>query len=320
MKKLGVLVALIAALCAFAAPPDGSKAQGGQTTLEIQANKMFNDTKLFVQAGDVVSFKAKGQWTVKPKEGVMCGPDGEPGTSAPAGFQLPGAPIGALVAVVSGKAYVVGSGAEITFEKSGPVLLTANTQGKLSAYPGNKGALTVQIEMRKGSAAGIDGRYEIAFNENQVMVATGSDKKVIRLADLQKQKVPTKAGEPVQLPADAAEKLRALPKRIDLTVEKVQVIIRDPQNPDKPPLKGLYDPNKKQFAIHMEGTLKQVVGSCYFTYAETIVGKFVSGGQAGNLDGSINLTLGLFCTGSEGQKGKGEAVIVSLPFVGKRVP
>jgi hypothetical protein len=320
MKRSGIFAALVGTLFFAAALPGGSEAQGGKTSCEVQANKMFNDTKLFVQTGDVVSFQAKGQWTVKPKEGVMCGPDGEPGTSAPAGYQLPGAPIGALVAVVSGKAYVVGSGAEITFEKSGPVLLTANTQGKLSAYPGNKGTLTVQIEMRKGAAGGVSGRYEITFKEDQVVVATGSDKKVIRLSDLKKQKVQAQTGGEIQLPADAAQELKALPKLIELEVEKAQAIIRDPQKPQAPPLKGLYDPNKKQFAIHMEGTLKQVGGACYFTYAKTVAGKIASGGQDQGLDGSVSLTLGLICAGGEAQKGKGKAVIVSLPFVGRRVP
>lgn len=313
MKERRMSVGLCAVLLSLVCFAFGGEAQAGETALDVHANKIRNDTKLFVQAGDVVSIQASGQWTVRPKEGVYCGPEGEPGTSAPAGYQLPGAPIGALVAIVMGKAYRVGSSAEITFEKSGPLLLMANDRTKLSAYLENKGTLTVRLEVRKGGAAAVSGRYRIAFKDDEVLIVSGNEKKVVSLGDLEKQKVRSQTGKQIELPADTAEKLKTLPGEIELEVEKVQVFLRDPQKPQEPPLKGLYDPNKKQFAIHVEGTVKQVVGACYFTYAKTVAGKFVSG----NLDGSVNLTLSLFCAG--GEKGKGKAVIVSIPFEGTQV-
>ncbi len=319
MKKFLILIPLCAILLPALPAPCGSEAQAEDRTIEVQANKILNDAKLYVQAGDVVSFKAKGEWTVNPKEGISCGPEGEPGTSAPSGYQLPGAPIGALVAVVLGKRYLVGSEKEIAFDNSGPVQLTANVPGKLSAYLGNKGALTVQIEVKKTAAAGINGRYEITFKEDEVVVASGGKKKVIPLEELEKEKVEGGAGGPVQLPADTAQKLKELSGVIDIEVEKGKVIIRDPQNPGKAPLKGLYDPNKKEFLVHLEGNIKQVVGTCYFTHAKNITGRLVSGHPGRDLEGSVNLSLALFCAGTEKHKGKGKGVTVSLPFVGKRV-
>jgi len=320
MKKPLFLMLLGAGLSSLVLMAAGSEAPGAETTVTVQANKMLNDTKLFVQAGDVVSFEAKGEWSVKPKEGVSCGPEGEPGTSAPAGYQLPGAPIGALVAIVMGNRYMVGSHAEIVFDKSGPVQLTANTRGKLSAYPGNKGALTVRVEVKKKAATGLNGRYKISFKDDQVVISAGGSKKVISLEALQKQKVQAQTGGQIQLPADTAEQLKALSRVIDLEVDKAQVIIRNPENSEEPPKKGLYDPNEKQFLLHLEGSVKQVVGTCYFTHVKNITGKFVSSQNAPDLEGSINLTLSLLCAGSQGQKGKGTAVVVSVPFVGKRLP
>jgi hypothetical protein len=315
MKKPWLLVLFFSVVFTLSNLPLGHDAQGGQKTVQVPANKVLTDAKMFVQAGDRLSIQATGTWTVKPKEGVYCGPDGEPGTSAPAGYKLPGAPIGALVAAVAGKVYLVGSSTEVTIGKSGPLQFTANTEKKLSAYVGNKGSLTVQIDTLKAAAAGVDGRYEITFKEDQVMVVTGQNKKkLISLNELKNQKVKTDTGQDIQLPDNTAETLRDLPKVIDLEVKKLNVFIRDAKKPDDPPLKGLYNPNKKEFAIHVEGKAKQIVGACYFLYAETIAGKLVSD----KLDGSINLTLSLFCGG--GGKGKGKAVIVSLPFVGKRVP
>ena len=320
MKNPLFLMLLGVALLSPVLMTAGSEAQGGETTLTVQANRMLNDTKLFVQAGDVVSFEAKGEWSVKPKEAVYCGPEGEPGTSAPAGYQMPGAPIGALVAIVMGNRYRVGSRAEIVFDKSGPVQLTANTIGKFSAYPGNKGALTVRLEVKKNAATALNGRYQISLKDDQVVVAAGGSKKVISLEALQKEKVQAETGSQIQLPADTAEQLKALSGVIDLVVDKARVIIRNPENPDEPPKKGLYDPNEKQFLLHLEGSLKQVVGICYFTHVKNITGKFGSGQNAPDLEGSINLTLSLLCAGSEGQKGKGTAVVVSMPFIGKRLP
>ncbi len=320
MNRSLTLMLLGAALAAFLLPLEGSEAEAGQTTVTVHAKKLLNNTKVFVQAGDVVSFKATGEWSVKPKEGVYCGPDGEPGTSAPAGYQLAGAPIGALVAVVMGKKYLVGSGAEIKFEKSGPVQLTANTVGKFSAYPGNKGALSVVIEVKKMAAAGVNGLYEVTFKEDQVVVNAGGTKKVIALEELQQQMVKRKAGGQIQLPADTAQTLKALSRVIDLKVDKAQVIIRNSEKPGDPPVKGLYDANKKQFVMHLEGAVKQVGGACYFTNVKNITGKLRSGPNAPDLEGSINLTLTLFCAGSQGQKGKGTGVIVSVPFVGKKLP
>jgi hypothetical protein len=314
MKRLLIFVSLCVVVFALSHFPWGSEAQSEQKTVQVHANKILNNAKLFVQAGDRISFKAKGEWSVKPKEGISCGPDGEPGTSAPAGYKLPGAPIGALVAVVAGKVYLVGSSTEVTIGKSGPLQLTANTLSKVSAYAGNKGTLSVQIDTIKAAAAGIDGRYQITFKEDQVMVVTGQNKKkVISLNQLKNEKVQAE-GKGIQLPDDTTEKLKDIPRVIDLEVQKMNVFIRDASKPNAPAKKGLYNPNKKEFAVHAEGKAKQVVGACYFMYANTIAGKFVSD----KLEGSVNVTLSLFCGG--GPKGKGKAVIVSLPFVGKRLP
>jgi hypothetical protein len=320
MKKKLIRTLVGAAVLSLVLMAAGSEAGAGQTTVTVQANRLLNDTKLFVQAGDVVSFEAKGKWTVKPKEGIYCGPEGEPGTSAPAGYQMPGAPIGSLVAIVMGNRYLVGSGGEVVFDKSGPVQLTANTVGKFSAYPANKGALTVLVELKKKAAAGVNGRYQVTFKEDQVVIAAGGSKKVISLEELQKETVKHQTGGPIQLPADTAEQLKALSRVIDLEVDKARVIVRDPENPKEPPKKGLYDPNKREFLLHLEGSLKQVVGTCYFTHVKNITAKFGSGQNAPDLEGNINLTLSIFCGGSQGQKGKGTGVIVSVPFVGKRIP
>lgn len=320
MKKSLLLVLLGAALLSLVLPPVGSEAQGGKKTVKVHANQFLNDTKLFVQAGDVVSFEAKGEWTVNPKKGVFCGPEGEPGTSAPKGYQLPGAPVGALVANVMGKRYLVGSSKKLTFDTSGPVQLTANTQSKLSAYLGNKGALTVQIEVREVAAADINGRYKVTFEEDQVVVTSGGKKKVVTLEDLKRQKVQAQAGKDIQLPEDTAESLKDLSGVIDLEVVKAQAFIRDPQKPKQPPKKGIYDPNKKEFLVHVKGSLKSVIGTCYFAHAKNITGKVVSGPEGPTLQGSVNLTLTLFCAGSQTQKGKGKAVTVSVPFVGTRLP
>ncbi len=320
MNRPMTLILLGAALVAPVLPLGVGKAEGGQTTVAVHADKLLNNTKLFVQAGDVVSFKATGEWSVKPKEGVYCGPDGEPGTSAPAGYQLPDAPIGALVAVVMGSKYLVGSSEEIRFEKSGPLQLTANTRGKFSAYPGNKGVLNVAIEVKKTAAAGVNGRYEVTFKDDQVVVNAGGTKKVIALEELQKQKVQKQGRGQIQLPDDTAEALQALSRVIEVEVDKAQVIIRNPEKPGDPPVKGLYDANKKQFVMHLEGEIKHVLGACYFTNVKNITGRFGPGPQSPDLEGSINLTLTLFCAGSQGQKGKGTGVIVAVPFVGKKLP
>ena len=320
MNRPLLLVLFAAALLSFLLQLDESEAQGGKKTVKVHANKFLNDAKLYVQAGDIVSFEAKGEWTVKPKKGVFCGPEGEPGTSAPKGYQLPGAPIGALVANVMGKRYLVGSGAKLTFDTSGPVQLTANAQSKLSAYLGNKGVLTVRIEVRKVAAADINGRYEVTFKEDQVVVTSGGTKKVVSLGELKRQKVQAQGGEDIQLPENTAETLKDLSRVIDLKVVKAQVIIREPQKPKQPPKKGIYDANKKEFLVHVKGSLKQVIGTCYFAHAKNITGKLAPGPQGPALEGSVNLTLTLFCTGSQTQKGKGKAVTVSVPFVGTRLP
>jgi hypothetical protein len=319
--KNSVIFTILAAAVSFLAPQLAvGEDPAGQRTFAVQANRILNDPKLYVQAGDVVSFEAKGEWTVKPTEGVYCGPGGEPGTSAPAGYQLPGAPIGALVAIVMGNRYLVGSGGEVVFDKSGPVLLSANTIGKLSAYLGNKGTVTVRMAVKKKAATGVNGRYRVSFKDDQVVVASGGKKRVISLEALRKEQVQAQTGGPIRLPADTAEKLKSLSGVIDLKVDKAQVIIRDPEKPDEPPKKGLYDANEKQFLLHLEGTTKQVVGTCFFTNVKNITGKFGSGPEASDLEGSVNLTLTLFCAGSQGQKGKGTGVIVAIPFVGKRLP
>lgn len=305
----------LAALALLSAPV---QAETIKKTVTVQANVPLNDTKVFVQAGDKVSFAASGQWTVKPKENVMVGPDGEAGTSAPAGYELPGAPIGALLAVVSGKRYLVGAKAELKFENSGQLFLTANTQSKLSAYLGNKGNLTVDLAVLHSAASEISGRYEIAFQENQLVLSSGKDKKVIALDSFQKEKLSNEWGEAVPVPENVSEHLKALSRTVRIEVRDVHVYVSDGQDPNKPPLKGIYNPDKKEFLIHLEGNFKPV-GACFFLYTKNITARLTEAKAGTPLEGEVNLTLTLACKGPQGQQGKGKIVNLALPFTGKRV-
>jgi hypothetical protein len=305
-------------LAALALVPFALQAETVKTTVTVQANVPLNDTKVFVQAGDKVSFSATGQWTVKPKENVMVGPEGEAGTSAPAGYELPGAPIGALLAVVSGKRYLVGAKADITFDNSGQLFLTANTQSKLSAYLGNKGSLTVDLTVLHSAASEISGRYEIAFQENQLVLSSGKEKRVIPLDSFQKEKLSNEWGEAVPVPENLSEHLKALSGTVRIEVKDVHVYVSDAQDPKKPPQKGIYNPDKKEFLLHLEGSFKPV-GACFFLYTKNITARLVESKAGAPLQGEVNLTLTLACKGPQGQQGKGKIVNLALPFTGKRV-
>lgn len=312
LLALGVVWASLASL------PAAVQTEAIQKTVTVQANVPLNDAKVFVQAGDKVSFSASGQWTVKPKENLMVGPEGEAGTSAPAGYELPGAPIGALLAVVSGKRYLVGARAELTFENSGQLFLTANTQSKLSAYVGNKGALTVELTVLQSAASEISGRYEIAFQENQLVLSSGKDKRVIPLDNFQKEKLSNEWGEAVPVPENISEHLKALSGTVLVEVKDVHVYVSDAKDPKKPPQKGIYNPDKKEFLIHIEGNLKPV-GACFFLYTRNITARLAEAKAGAPLQGEVNLTLTLACKGPQGQQGKGKIVNLALPFTGKRV-
>jgi len=305
-------------LAALVLVPFALQAETVKTTVTVQANVPLNDTKVFVQAGDKVSFSATGQWTVKPKENVMVGPEGEAGTSAPAGYELPGAPIGALLAVVSGKRYLVGAKADIIFDNSGQLFLTANTQSKLSAYLGNKGSLTVDLTVLHSAASEISGRYEIAFQENQLVLSSGKEKRVIPLDSFQKEKLSNEWGEAVPVPENLSEHLKALSGTVSIEVKDVHVYVSDAQDPKKPPQKGIYNPDKKEFLLHLEGSFKPV-GACFFLYTKNITARLVESKAGAPLQGEVNLTLTLACKGPQGQQGKGKIVNLALPFTGKRV-
>lgn len=303
---------------ALALQPAALQAETFKKTVTVQANVPLNDTKVFVQSGDKVSFSASGQWTVKPKENLMVGPEGEVGTSAPAGYELPGAPVGALLAVVSGKRYLVGARAELTFETSGQLFLTANTQSKLSAYLGNKGSLTVELAVVHSAASEISGRYEIAFQENQLVLSSEKDRKVIPLDSFQKEKLANEWGEAVPLPDNISEQLKALSGTVLIEVKDVHVYVSDARDPNKPPQKGIYNPDKKELLIHIEGNLKPV-GACFFLYTKNITARLVELKAGAPLQGEVNLTLTVACKGPQGQQGKGKIVNLALPFTGKRV-
>lgn len=316
--KTKPFVACGLAFAALAMMPAALQAETVKKTVTVQANVPLNDTKVFVQAGDKVSFSATGQWTVKPKENVMVGPEGEAGTSAPAGYELPGAPIGALLAVVSGKRYLVGPRADITFESSGQLFLTANTRSKLSAFLGNKGSLTVELTVLHSAASEINGRYEISFEENHLVLSSGKDKKIIPLDSFQKEKLPNEWGETVPVPENLSEHLKALSRTVLIEVKDVHVYVSDAQDPKKPSQKGIYNPDKKEFLLHIEGSFKPV-GACFFLYTKNITARLAEGKAGAPLQGEVNLTLTLACKGPQGQQGKGKIVNLALPFTGKRV-
>ncbi len=312
------LLAFVLVWTALTLQPAALQAETVKKTVTVQANVPLNDTRIFVQAGDKVSFSASGQWTVKPKENLMVGPEGEAGTSAPAGYELPGAPVGALLAVVSGKRYLVGARAELTFDASGQLFLTANTQSKLSAYVGNKGSLSVEIAVLQSAASEINGRYEIAFQENQLVLSSGKERKVIPLDSFQKEKLANEWGEAVPVPENLPEHLKALSGTVRVEVKDVHVYVSDARDPNKPPQKGIYNPDKKEFLIHIEGNFKPV-GACFFLYTKNITARLAEPRAGAPLQGEVNLTLTVACKGPQGQPGKGKIVNLALPFTGKRV-
>ncbi|MEW6444347.1 MAG: hypothetical protein AB1640_25665 [bacterium] len=292
-------------------------AEGAQGSVVVKANQPLNDAKLFVQAGDTVAFQAEGQWTVKPQEKVLVSADGEAGTSAPQGYELPGAPVGALLAVVSGKRHLVGSKAEITFEQSGQLFFTANTQSRLSAFAANQGSLTVKTQVRKAAAAEASGLYAISFATDQVVLTSGKEKKVLSLDQLRNEKIRNERGESVALPENAPEHLEALPDEVRIEMKGAQVLLTDPKAPQGPVQKGFYNADQKEFLVHLEGSFKPV-GTCFFLYSKNITGKMQPAGQSAQIQGGVNLILTLACKGPQGQPGKGKVVSLSLPFTGTR--
>ena len=318
MRKRTWLLTCLLLVGSLSATVVDTAGESTKTTVAVHASVPLNDARLFIQAGDTVSIRAEGQWTVKPRENIVVGPDGETGTSALPGCELPGAPVGALLAVVSGKRYLVGSKAQITFDQSGQLFLTANTQSKLTAYLGNQGTLTVDVEVQKAAAFEINGRYSISFQEDQLVLSSGREKKVISLEQLKKEKIRNERGESVAFPENAAEHLKALSTVIQVEVKDVHVFVKDPQNPDRPAHKGIYNADRKEFLIHLEGSFKPVAG-CFFLYTKNLTGRLAQAGKSPEIQGDVNLTLTLACKGPEGQQGKGKIVNLALPFTGTRM-
>jgi hypothetical protein len=88
------------------------------------------------------TLSASGTWSVSPTARDL-GPQGATGSPAPAGYALPGAPVGALLGRVGGSVFLIGAGAEVPQELAGPLELAANDAA--NGYADNSGVLQVGI-------------------------------------------------------------------------------------------------------------------------------------------------------------------------------
>jgi hypothetical protein len=88
------------------------------------------------------TLEASGTWRVSPTA-TSLGPQGAAGSPAPAGYALPGAPVGALVGRVGSTVFLVGAGMVVPQELSGPLELAANDA--TNGYADNAGVMQVVI-------------------------------------------------------------------------------------------------------------------------------------------------------------------------------
>ena len=149
-------------------------------------------------------------------------------------------------------------------------------------------------------------------------MTSGSEKRVVSLEQLRNEKIRSERGEGVALPENTAEHLKALSAVIQLEVKDVHVFVKDPGNPGRPPQRGLYNADRKEFLIHLEGSFKPV-GACFFFYTKNATGRLAEAGKSPEILGEVKLTLTLTCTDPQRRKGKGKIVDLVLPFTGTRM-
>jgi hypothetical protein len=123
---------------AFRAPPSPATAvpapvgSSGQTRAQpggvrVQANVPWNDTRISVKTGDMVSFQTTGQITFGESPSQTAGPDGNPAAHSP-NYPVSALPAGALIGKVGSSApFAIGTNsAPIRMPASGRLMLGVN--------------------------------------------------------------------------------------------------------------------------------------------------------------------------------------------------
>lgn len=148
MKRLSLL-AVVAMLVSAVLPSAASAA--GPTTAFVAADASWVSSGVTATAGDDLSIRAHGQAITGPLAtfpGARSGPDGQaticPDPGGPNDLcNLNGEPYGALVGMIDGTVFVIGSSYAGTAPASGEIMLAINDN--LGYHADNRGGFAVQI-------------------------------------------------------------------------------------------------------------------------------------------------------------------------------
>ncbi len=157
IARVVVLVGSALALCASswcatsAATLWRPHSQAVLLTKSVYAYRQWQSTGVYLQAGDLVTIRASGQWTYSPDEVGLHGPEG--GRWAPDFYPMPAprALGGALLGRIgeAGDMFLVGR--RVTARAPAPGLLYLGINDDLLGD--NEGVLTVQIEVKSATPA-----------------------------------------------------------------------------------------------------------------------------------------------------------------------
>lgn len=150
-KMVTILVALLllwssCSLAGSASPPtlDASSL----SALRIYAYRDWQSVGVYVNPGDLVQIRARGEWYYTPKE--WHGPGGHPRYRSPAFYPLPNVPGGALIGKIgeTSQPFYVGANLTIPAAAAGWLYLRIDDD----ILSDNEGEIEVQVTIKKPPA------------------------------------------------------------------------------------------------------------------------------------------------------------------------